>query len=462
MEFVGRTTELAALEAAAVDHQSHLWPVYGRRRVGKTALLRRLCANRPSIFFTGTEAPAPLTRRKLLEAAANAFDAPILRAVAPTDWQQALELVVQTGLSAVSGKLILVLDEFQWLAAASPELPSVIQALWDHAWAESGRVMLVLCGSSIGFMEREVLGHRSPLFGRRTGKLLLEPMSYREARLLHPSWSLADAARAWFLCGGIPHYHSAFAAERSVEENLRDTILDSFGALHGEPDFLLREELRDLPSYHAILMAIAGGSTRVTDIARASTLDRTRIPYYLQQLTSLRYVRKRYPLTGSRPSRNAVRYAVDDPLLGFWFRFVYPHLGTLEAEGAGRFLETHVLPGLDAWFGARFEALCRQALIHVYRAEEIPGGFEVGEFWSRDAQIDVVALRQDGRTDLGECEWPTLRSWQAPLGQLDRRLGAFPNPRGATFGRLLFARSGPAERPPGIRCFDLEDLYATG
>ncbi len=245
-----------------------------------------------------------------------------------------------------------------------------------------------------------------------------------------------------------------------MEENLRDVVLDPFGALHREADFLLREQLRELPTYHAILMAIATGKNRVRDISAASTVPGPRLAWYLNQLVGLRYLRKRYPLTGDKPSARSVRYAIADPLLQLWFRFVYPNHGALEAEGAARFYETRVRPGLDAWFGGRFEALCREALVRHYRGRDIPGGFEVGEYWAKDAQIDVVGLRGDGRTELGECKWSALDSWAGPLRQLESRLGTFPNPRGATFGRMLFARSGPAETPPEVTCFDVEALYA--
>ncbi len=460
MAFIGRARELATLEAAFADDRAHLWPVYGRRRVGKTALLRRFCADRPSLFFTGSEAPAGPQQKLLLETAAATFRSPLLAQVAPSGWHQVLELVVNEGLRQTQGKLIVVLDEFQWLAATSPELPSVLQALWDSTWAPSGRVMLILCGSYIGFMEREVLGRKSPLFGRRTGRILLEPLDFREARQFHPDYSLVDAARTWFLCGGIPHHLKAFRQERSVEENLRDVVLDPFGALHAEPDYLLREELRDLPSYHAVLMAIAGGARRAKDIAAASTVPPARLSYYLGQLVGLRYVRKRYPLTGAaKPNPKSVRYEVADPLLQFWFRFVYPHPGALEAQGAARFLETHVRPGLASWFGTRFEALCREATTLLYRAEDVPGGFEVGSFWSARTQIDVVVLRGDGRTDLGECKWADLPRWRPALEQLERRLPDYPNARGASLGRLIFARRGPATPLPGVRCLDLAALY---
>lgn len=135
-----------------------------------------------------------------------------------------------------------------WIAEASPELPSVLQELWDRNWSRSGRVLLILCGSYIGFMEREVLGRHSPLFGRRTGQILLRSFNHLEAARFHPRFSIVDQARVYAICGGVPAYLLAFDSAQSVEQNLIGQVLNENAALAREPEFLLREELRNLVS----------------------------------------------------------------------------------------------------------------------------------------------------------------------------------------------------------------------
>jgi AAA+ ATPase superfamily predicted ATPase len=158
-------------------------------------------------------------------------------------------------------KLILVLDEFQWIAAASPELPSVLQELWDRQWKKSGKVLLILCGSFVGFMEREVLGKGIPLFGRRTAQIRLRAFTHLEAAELHPAWSVEEKALAYFVCGGIPLYLACFdpgdSVEQNIEQNIEQNMLTEYAPLFREPELLLREELRDVESYHAVLLAIA-------------------------------------------------------------------------------------------------------------------------------------------------------------------------------------------------------------
>lgn len=457
--FIGRHRELALLAESFDSPRSGLLPIYGRRRVGKSRLIREFISDKPAIYLVGKTAPAGLQQKELLREAARVLGEPLLAEISPEGWRQVLDLVVSRWRGP--GKLVLALDEFQWLAGASPELPSVLQELWDRGWSDSGELLLILCGSYIGFMEREVLGARSPLFGRRTGQLRLRPFGYREARAFHPDWSLIDAAKAYFICGGVPAYMETFEPTRSILANLERSVLDEHGVLFREPDFLLREELRDVHSYYAVLMAIAGGAARTKEIARRAGLPERSVPYYLQQLSELGYVGRRYALTGNPPAARNVRFALDDPLLRFWFRFVFPNLSFAQQMGAKRTLRDRVRPELDSYFGGCFERLCREGLAGLYH-REVDVGFEIGEYWDKQVQIDVVGVREDGWIDLGECKWGTVRSPKSLQRELEAKVAAFPNPRGATLARHLFVRKKPARAAvgPNLRWHDLADLYA--
>ena len=212
--FVGRVAELAALERQYRRSAPVLLPVYGRRRIGKSELLVHFCAGKKAIYFAATQGTVSHQLRSFMQCAAEALGDALLAEVNVQDWERALTLVMER---AGRGRLVLVLDEFQWLCERSPELPSILQKLWDHQWQHQKGPFIVLCGSYIGFMEREVLGQKSPLFGRRTGQILLEPFGFREAALFHPRWSIEEQARAYFICGGVAAYLKAFQGDRSVE-----------------------------------------------------------------------------------------------------------------------------------------------------------------------------------------------------------------------------------------------------
>ena len=459
--FVGRVRELDLLESAFESPRSALIPIYGRRRVGKSELMLRFMSGKAGVYYLGKQSSAGLQVREFLEEAGRALNAPLLAELRPMGWREALLTVADQWQTVRSGtRLVLALDEFQWIAASSPGLISELQQCWDRHWKDAGNVMLLLCGSYIGFMEREVLGGKSPLFGRRTAQIHLQPFGYREAGEFHPRWSTMDRAKAYFLVGGMPQYLLCLDDTRSIDQNIRRHLLDEFAPLFREPTFLLREELREVAPYHAILFGIASGCGTVRDIAVAAGVAERNMHYYLEQLTNLGYVRRRYPLVGGRPSVKQVRFAIDDPLLRFWFRFVFPNTSYLRAGGVERAFAGRVVPSLDAWYGHCFERLCREALPFIYAAEGVAAGFEVGEYWSGDVQIDVVGLREDHWTDLGECKWGAARSPARLEAELERKVAPYPNRRGATLARRYFLRRKPAARKTAVGWYSLEDLYA--
>jgi uncharacterized protein len=464
IDFVGRAAELRLLEEAWRRREAAFIPIYGRRRIGKSELILHFLRGKQAIYHVGKVAPAALQLREFLEESARALEEPLLAQLAVTDWRAALDAVV----GRAKGKLLLVLDEFQWTAGASSELPSVLQELWDRKWKKAGQVMLILCGSFIGFMEREVLGKQSPLFGRRTAQIHLQPFDYREAALFHPSWSLANRARAYFVCGGVPMYLKAFSAHRSIEGNIEDNLLTEFSPMFREPEFLLREELREVETYHAILNAIAAGHITASAIAQASGAPVRSLPYYLDRLVQLGYVARRHPLTGGRPNARQVRFLLDDPLLRFWFRFVFPSRSFIQKAGPTRAYADLIKPQLDSYFGSCFERLCREALPHLHAREGIGAPTAVGQYWDKDVQIDVVGVRGDGWIDLGECKWGPIASVPQVLDELEAKALAFPNPKNATLGRRVFARTVPAasrrraRQDAPVAWHSLEDLYDAG
>lgn len=460
MDFIGRTRELDALNTAYDLPRSGLWPVYGRRRIGKTELIKRFLHRRPGVYFLGKQAPAPMQIQEFLQAAAAALDEPLLATQAVDGWEQALSLVVNRWRGP--GKIVLVMDEFQWSTAASPELPSVIQGLWDGSWRDQDKVLLILCGSFIGFMEREVLGRKSPLFGRRTGQIHLQPFGYREAAEFHPRYSTRDQALTYFVCGGVPLYLRAFREERSVEDNIASLILDPYAPLHREPDFLLREELREVERYYGIMLAVATGDNTPSTIAARTGIDIRQLSYYLQQLLDLGYVRRRQPLTPRRPGRRNLHYAIADPLLRFWFRFLFPQLSTIIRLGPQRALREVIRAELPAYWGLCFEALCQEALPDILTREGSPANVVVGEYWDTSMQIDLVGLRDDGRIDLGECRWGTVPSGRAVLDGLTSKAERYPNPNNASLNLRIFTSGRVRPPAPGqfpVQWTTLSDLY---
>jgi len=463
--FIGRRAELAVLETAYGSEDSAFIPIYGRRRVGKSELILNFMKNKKGIYFLGKNGPAGLQIREFLREAAGVLNEPLLASYPNHNWKDVLDAVV--GRWKEDGKLVIVFDEFQWTAGVSRELPSVLQECWDRRWKKSGRIMLVLCGSYVGFMEREVLGRKSPLFGRRTAQILLKPFGFNEAAEFHPAYSLVDRARTYFVCGGVPLYLKYFAPDRAVEMNIADCFLNEFAPLYREPEFLLREELRDVENYYAILLAVATGFNTNRAISAETGIGERSLHYYFKQLVELGYLSRRYPLSANRPTRRSVRFVLEDPMLRFWFRFVFPNVSFISQMGPERAFTDRIRPHLDSYFGTCFERLCREALPGLYAHEGVSGAFEIGEYWDKTTQIDVVGLRDDGWTDLGECKWGNIRSPGRIAAGLEEKVARYPNPGNATICPRIFTRRPPRSVPssvssPFARWHSLADLYSMG
>lgn len=438
MPFVDRQAELSGLRSMWRSDRAELAVVHGRRRMGKTALLREFVRDVPHLFWMATLGAEPVLRAD--------FSTAIERARRPTSgeapiypsWQAALLALAEL---AQRERLVAVLDEFPYLVTADPSLPSVLQRVWDESLQRS-HLMLVLCGSQLGMMEREVLSYGAPLYGRRTGQIDLGPLPASSLAYLYPRYDASQRMEAYAVLGGIPAYLAQFSDQQSILENIEQQVLDPLGFLYREPEFLLREELRDPRLYQAILLAIAQGRTRLSEIAQVVGLDRTAVPGYLKVLTDLRLVERRVPVTEPRPatSRRGI-YRLRDNFLSFYYRFVAPQASLLEG-GYRAPLVRRIAEQLASLVAEAFEEQCRLWLLA--QAEVLPFVPEqVGSWWDGEDEIDVVAVSHtERRMMVGECKW-----WAGPVGanvlaELRRRAARLEALGWSVAGHYLFARSG--------------------
>lgn len=428
--------------------RAELFVMYGRRRVGKTELLRAFCSDKRHLFFAGDLSPD----RDLLAAFSQRLwtfgqgDAD--PAFTFSTWEAAFRYLA--GL-ARDERLVVVLDEFPYLAEANRALPSILQKVWDEVFKDT-RLMLILCGSFVSFMEREVLGHKSPLYGRRTGQYLLEPLTFADAALFFPGRDPLWRIEAFAVLGGVPAYLAQFHVAEDLLEGVARHILRKGTFLYDEPRFLLMQELREPTHYFSLLRAIAGGKTRPNEMAQASSLaDRGAVSRYLDTLREMSIVERLVPVTEDAPHKSRKgSYRIRDPFFRFWFRFVYPHRSELEQGEAERVVESRIRPHFAEFVGAAFEEVARQHVLDLAREGRL--AFQparVGAWWSGAEEIDVVALDDDSHNLLvGECKWwsgqvgvNVLRELQAKAGALlAHTAGRWRQPPHVTYA--LFSRAG--------------------
>lgn len=403
--FIGRKDELRVLEERWRTGRPELIVVYGRRRVGKTELLLQFSRRRrkKTLYFLATQVTRKEHLRQFTGLMRTIFTDPLLHAMTFETWE---DVFIYLGEKAKQERLLVVLDEFPYLVDSSPELPSVLQKFWDLQ-APQTRIFLVLCGSHMGFMETEVLGEKSPLFGRRTAQILLRPFDYREAGLFFPNYTNEEKLRVYGMLGGMPAYLLRFSGERSLEDNLYLEMLHPQGFLYVEPQFLLKMELRDPRVYAGILGAIASGCTRLNEIAQRVGLPVQKVSKYLTVLQEMGLVAREVPFTARAPHRSKKgRYRIVDPYLNFWFRFVQPYTSLIESGRGKAVFQRYISPYFSSYMGRIFEQIARAYMIrYAPDAWAIPPVMRVGREWHGDVEIDVMAEHVDGSWSLGKCKW---------------------------------------------------------
>ncbi|WP_226010800.1 ATP-binding protein [Halomicrobium salinisoli] len=431
--FVDREDELEVLSSAFDSNEAELLVVYGRRRLGKSALVREAIRGRDdAVYWQATEETASAQLANFVETAGETV--PTLADVR-RDWEAQLRALGREDA-------VVVIDEFPYLVGSDEALPSKIQRVWDTE-LEDTSVTLVLVGSSISVMEDKVLSGGSPLYGRRTGTVDLPPLDLTDARQFYPEDDPDAVVRTWGVFGGTPYYLQALTPSASFAENVQSHVLSEHGVLHNEPEFLLRTEfgIREPQTYYTILRAIATGRRAANEIADFAGVDSNALGSYLSKLRRLRLVERDIPVTEDPNATRKSRYRLREPLFRFWFRYVYGQQAELAQLGDDAYEEI-VAPTFTDYMGTMFERICQNALPQLvsktYRA--------IGYWWHDRHEIDVVGLASDGTIVAGECKYTKREMTEGDLADLERSAGQirWSSPDGADvdYHYCCFCRSG--------------------
>lgn len=414
--FVNRLAELDLLEKRFTSDKAEFFVLYGRRRVGKTELLARFCQGKRALFFVSDLGSEISMRSAFSQLINDTLFGPEQMDVVYSNWEAVFKAL---GNASKTDRLVVVLDEFPYLITTYPPVASILQKAWDQT-LKNTKIMLILCGSYIGMMEESVLSYKAPLYGRRTAQYLLEPLQFKDARLLFADFSPEDQVRAYAIYGGTPAYLQTIDSKKALDENIVDDILSRGSYLYDEVRFILQQELREPRNYFAILQAIAAGKTKLNEIKLATGLDGATA--YLDTLQQLHLVERIVPVTTSQPqkSRRGI-YRLKDHYQRFWFRFVHPNRSQLERSGSRLVLENQVLPEIDHFASLAFEDICQQ----YFWLEGLSGNLPFqpinsGRWWNNSEEIDLVVLGEE-EAILVECKWSSKPAGMNILANLERK-----------------------------------------
>jgi len=409
--------------------------------VGKTELLREFCKEKRHLFFVSTLSSDGHQLAGLSQRIWAYTHSQVPEGFTFPSWEAAFR-----GLTELPGRPVVVMDEFTYLISGNKAIPSILQKVWDEGLKDS-RVFLILCGSYVGMMEREILAYRAPLYGRRTASRHLLPVDLPTAAQFFPAYSAERQIEIWSVLGGMPYYLQIFEDSAGVLANIRHHILDTQGRLYNEPRLVLMEELREPRNYFSILRAIAEGRTRLNEIALASGVGNgSKTARYLSILQEMRLVSRRVPATETQPAKSKKGiYEFTDPFLRFWFRYVQPNIGSLELGLADAVLAERVRPTFAAFAGRAFEQAARDYVARLARANALPFVPDrIGSWWDRQAEIDVMAVGEDEQAILlGECKWSPRPLGTNILKELQAKAGKLPAiDLNSRVSYALFSKSG--------------------
>lgn len=456
--FIGREAELQFLENKYKMDGGQLIVLYGRRRVGKTETLRKFSEGKPHVFFACRECSDKLQLKTFSEKMLRE-DIPAKQYINQfADWEKAFKSILD--LPYGDNKKLLIIDEFPYMCKDNHEIPSILQNLWDEILKDSN-VMLILCGSAMSFIEKELLAEKNPLYGRATGIYKMTEMGFYDAIKFFPDYSNRDKVLVYSILGGIPHYLRQFRSDLSLAENIKKNILTKGCILYSEVDFLLRQELRETSLYNSLIEAVALGNTRLNDISQKSLVDDTsKTSVYLRNLIELGLIEREFSVdagTKERANINRGIYRLTDNYFRFWYAFAFTNYSDLEAGDVDGVYEYAIAPLLHEFASLTFEDICKQYIQMLQKANALPFRYtKMGRWFGKttirdttqrdglrvaETEIDIIAVSRHMKDYLiGECKFKGKPFSYSEY--LDTLAKLTPQKDRATFYYALFSESG--------------------
>ncbi len=461
--FIGRERELSELNDLYEQDKFQLFVLYGRRRVGKTTLLNEFCKGKESIFYSAEQSNSKLNLDKFSNLVFDYYSESNIEPF--SSWANALSYIDERQNNK---RLVLVIDEFPYLVKKNKALLSDLQHLIDHK-LKNGKLFIVLCGSYMGFMEKEVLGCKSPLFGRRTGQLHMKPFNYQTSIKFLDNFSNEDKLRLYGAFGGTPLYLQQIQQNNSFEENIKNAFLKVTSYLYEEPLLLLRQEVQEPGVYSAIIEAVAEGYTKSNEISTKTGEDNAKCLKYIKTLCELGIIYKETPF-GEKESTRKTIYGISDFMFRFWYRYVFGNRTLVETGAQNAVWEKRIKPDYNSYMGLVFEKICSDYLTTENSRGALPFLFtDIGRWWGTNSkthqQTEIDLIAGDGRNYLiCECKWRNEKISLDILNELKEKADIFNSVRNNTWF-VLFSKSGftqsviaEAENNPNIILVGLDEI----
>jgi len=402
MLFIGRRKELQKFETCYNSTRAELIILYGRRRIGKTAFLRKFMEGKEAFYFNARESEDNEQREKFKQKMLSfGFDN---EPSSLDDWKGIFQNLI--GLK-LAGRKLIIIDGSQTLFKGNREFPSIVQKAWGNLLSKEN-IMIVFCVSTMDNINASNLTEKNPLYGYATLTLKMNELPFDDVMKFFPDYTLDEKIVAYSILGGVPLYLRQFSSSLSLEENIERNILSNEALLYNETEFILKQELRETATYNTLLSAIAHGNTRLSDISQKTNINPTKANVYLKNLIELSIVVKEYSILEPAESTTNIhngRYRITDNFFHFWYRFVYPNTDIIEMGNTGH-LANQISECMEEGYTLTcFKELCIMYIRERNSMNDLPFMADrIGKIWGKTFEIDVGAI--NGKALLiGECLW---------------------------------------------------------
>lgn len=451
--FINREEELNALEERYRSDKAEFVVIYGRRRVGKTELIDHFMHNKNGIRLLARTDSEKNNLDRFSNDLSAFFKDDFLKINPFGSWDAFFAYLAE---KSKDGRIVVAIDEFPYLVDSNKAIPSVLQDYWDRKLKDS-KIFLILCGSSIAMMLERVLGHKSPLYGRRTGQIKVEPMDFFNACKFYKNFGTEELVYTYSILGGTPGYLLEFDDAKKIPENIKERFLRKDRFLFQDAEFVLKEELREPKFYFSILRAVAIGKTRIGDIMNETGLEKGMVGKYLSVLIDLDIIGREVPVTEKYPhkSRKGI-YVLKDNFYKFWFRFIYPNIEGIERKMQDAVTSSKIVPELDQYASHIFEDICKEWLWK----QNLFNYDKIGRWWDKREEIDIIALNEkEKRILFAECKWQDNVDADKIIGELKRKASLVEWNGSRKESYALFAKSFRKKvSEENTYLFDLTDL----
>lgn len=408
--FINRSNELGFLERKFNTPGPQFIVLYGRRRVGKTELIKQFSKNKNALYLLADKRGTLLNLERFADKAAEHFNE------VPPRVENFYDLFKYIFHHVTTEKYIISIDEFSYLMERDDTISSVFQVIWDEDLSNKN-IMLILCGSSISMMVEGALTQSSPLYGRRTGQWKLESLKSYQIQEFYKGIDIERSIEFYSVLGGIPLYLLEFDPEKNVFENIQEHVLTKGEILYEEAETLLKEELKEYYLYVSIFEAIAKGKTRLVEISDYSKISQKDLPKFVSTLMKLELIGKEHPITEKETSKKT-RYFIKDNFFRFYFKYIYPNKTELESGKIDTII-SRIKTDFESFVGFEFENIARDFLLKPDTIEKLPFSInKIGRQWGKikgapkgknTYEIDIVAMEETRNQILFvECKWKTL------------------------------------------------------